>query len=372
MRLVAAFVTLALTLGSGAIMAQDAREWLNRGVTAFKNAQYQDAVSDFQKAVDLAPDNATARLYLATTYMQQYIPGSESRENLDMAQRAEEEFRKVFAVDARNKVALASLASLSLNQKKWDNARDWYHQLLNVDPNNADAYYSLGFITWSQWYPAYSVARKQLGMNQEQPGPIPNVSVRNDLRAQYWGMLDDGLWNLHKALEINPQYDDAMAYINLLVRERADLRDTKEEYTRDIAEADQWVQKVLDTKKAKAQGGGLGMAVPPPPPPPPPPPSSGQTPSRIRIGSNVQANNLISKVDPVYPALAQQARIQGTVQLSVTISREGAVQNIQVLSGHPLLVPAALEAVKQWVYKPTLLNSNPVEVITIIEVPFTL
>jgi TonB family protein len=96
------------------------------------------------------------------------------------------------------------------------------------------------------------------------------------------------------------------------------------------------------------------------------------TPQRIRVGGNVQEVNLISKVSPVYPPLAKQARIQGVVHLTAIIGRDGAVQNLEVISGHPLLVPPAIDAVKQWIYKPTLLNGNPVEVITQIDVNFTL
>ncbi len=95
-------------------------------------------------------------------------------------------------------------------------------------------------------------------------------------------------------------------------------------------------------------------------------------PQRIRVGGNVQQANLITKVNPVYPPLAKQAGIQGTVTLATVIGRDGSVENIEVMSGHPLLVPAALDAVKQWVYKPTLLNERPVEVITQIDVNFTL
>ncbi len=102
------------------------------------------------------------------------------------------------------------------------------------------------------------------------------------------------------------------------------------------------------------------------------PAAAGSTPQRIRVGGNVQQANLISKVNPVYPPLAKQARIQGVVHLTTTIAADGTVQNIEVISGHPLLVPAAMEAVKQWLYKPTLLNGNPVEVITQVDVNFTL
>ena len=95
-------------------------------------------------------------------------------------------------------------------------------------------------------------------------------------------------------------------------------------------------------------------------------------PMRIRVGGNVQAAMLTKRVEPVYPPAAIEARVMGIVKLSVIISQEGKVQQIQVESGHPLFVPAAIEAVKQWEYKPTLLNGKPVEVVTVVEVVFDL
>ena len=97
-----------------------------------------------------------------------------------------------------------------------------------------------------------------------------------------------------------------------------------------------------------------------------------KAPSVIRVGGNVQAANLIRQVKPNYPPLAKQARIQGTVKFNAVIAKDGTIQNLTVVSGHPMLVQAALEAVKQWLYKPTLLNGEPVEVITTIDVNFTL
>lgn len=119
-------------------------------------------------------------------------------------------------------------------------------------------------------------------------------------------------------------------------------------------------------------GGVPGGTVMPPPPPPAPLATEGSAPPRIRVGGNVQAQNLIEKVTPVYPPLARQAHIQGTVQLQAVIGKDGHITDLQVISGHPLLVPPSLEAVKQWVYRPTLLNGNPVDVITQIDVNFTL
>jgi len=122
--------------------------------------------------------------------------------------------------------------------------------------------------------------------------------------------------------------------------------------------------------------GGILGAVPQAAPPPPPPVKKEEpkpaTPQRIRVGGNVQQAKLVRQPRPVYPPLAKQARIQGVVKLNAIISRDGTIQNLQVISGHPLLTPAAMEAVKQWVYAPTLLNGEPVEVVTQIDVNFTL
>ena len=95
-------------------------------------------------------------------------------------------------------------------------------------------------------------------------------------------------------------------------------------------------------------------------------------PEPLKVGGNVQAANLLKKITPAYPALAKSARIQGTVRFTAIIGKDGTIQNLQLVSGHPMLVQSATEAVKQWVYKPTLLNGEPVEVITQIDVNFTL
>jgi protein TonB len=108
--------------------------------------------------------------------------------------------------------------------------------------------------------------------------------------------------------------------------------------------------------------GGMGGAPPPPKP----------TAQRIRQGGSVQAALLLNKVQPIYPPLARQTRIAGTVRLHALISKSGSVESLEVLSGHPLLVRAAMDAVQQWRYRPTLLNGEAVEVDTTIDVIFSL
>lgn len=131
----------------------------------------------------------------------------------------------------------------------------------------------------------------------------------------------------------------------------------------------------VTTRPVNGDGAAVYIIVPQAPPPPT---ALGQAAipvggtGRIRVGGNVQSTKLVFQPKPAYPPEAKQARIQGTVRLRAVISKDGAVQDLQVISGHPLLVASALQAVKQWVYQPTLLNGNPTEVETEIDVNYTL
>jgi tetratricopeptide (TPR) repeat protein len=258
----AGILTGILILGAAGCDKLKSRDDINKGIAAFKNAKYTDAVELFKQAAALDPDNPNARLYLATSYMSQWIPGAMSPENLQFAQMAKDEFLKVLEKNPNDPTALASLASLSYNQasslsgdekvKKFDEAADWYKKLIAADPKNKEAYYSLGVIAWAKWYPALMTARAELRMKPEDPGPVKDKKVKEELKEKYSAMVDDGIANLQKALDLDKEYDDAMAYMNLLIRERADLVDSPEEYKKQIEVADSWVQKALDTKKLKA------------------------------------------------------------------------------------------------------------------------
>ncbi len=117
----------------------------------------------------------------------------------------------------------------------------------------ADAYYSLGFIAWSKWVQAFGEALAKVGMRQEDPGPIKDKKVKAELKEQWDPVIAEGLKDLDKALEINPDYDDAMSYENLLIRERAYMADTKEEYDQQVKIAEAWIDKAMATKKAKEE-----------------------------------------------------------------------------------------------------------------------
>jgi TonB family protein len=343
----------------------DYRYWINLGVSEYKAAKYAEAVSAFQMAADLKPDDLAAHNYLATAYMVQWIPGADSPENNEFARRAEAEFRRVLTLDSRDTTALAYLASLAFNQassgpaaqrfSKFDEAMAWNERLIEVDPQNKEALYNKGVIAWTKWHPALMAARVKLQMKPEDPGPLPNATIKRDLLARFGALIDRGIADLKRAIEIDLEYDDALAYLNLLIRERADLRDTKEEYDADIEGADELLQRALDAKKAKAQRA-----------------EEAANPARISAGALMMERRLLRKVDPIYPAAALDARIQGIVRLNAIVDKDGHVQHVDLVSGHPLLVQAAKDAAKQYIYDVTRVNGEPVDVVTSIEIRFSL
>ena len=258
----AAATSVLLLIGAGCQQLK-ARDRVNKGVQAFKAAKYAEAVDHFQAATEIDPTFDTARLYLATAFYQQYIPGAESPENLEMANKARTEYSKVLERDKNNSLALASIASLYFHQKKWDEAEQWNKRLLEADPKNKEGYYTLGVIAWTRSFSRRMEARAKLGMKPEDPGPIKDAKVREALRADLLPIVNTGIENLQKAIAVNAEYDDAMAYMNLLHRERADMQNDVAEYKKDVASADSWVEKTMEVKKikqeraAKAQPGGI-------------------------------------------------------------------------------------------------------------------
>ena len=265
--LAALIITAALSLMAATGCTQlKARDHLNQGVRAFKAAKYAEAVEHFKVATDLDPNFPTARLYLASAYMSQYIPGAESKENLDMAKAAYDEFDKVLQQDPNNTLAIASIATLYFHQKKWEEAEKWNERLVAADPKAKEGFYTLGVIAWTKSFQKRMEARAKLGMKPEDPGPIKDKKVREQLRAELLETINSGIANLDKAIKVDPEYDDAMAYLNLLHRERADIDETIEDYKKDWATADDWVAKTMEMKKikteraAKAHSGGIHNA----------------------------------------------------------------------------------------------------------------
>jgi tetratricopeptide (TPR) repeat protein len=230
-----------------------ARDNINGGTAAFKAGNFAAAADHFKTAVALDPTIPNIRIYLATAYIQQYIPGTETAENKKYAEAAIEELNKQLEADPKNVLATQYLANVYYQMKDFPKAQEWSRKVVELDPKDKGALYTLGVIPWIEFVAADREARNNQKMKPEDPGPLKDPKERAALKEKYWQSLTDGIEYEKKALAVDPEYENAMAYMNLLIRYRADLRDTKEEYQADVKEADDWVQKSLETTKIKAE-----------------------------------------------------------------------------------------------------------------------
>ena len=239
-------------LSSVACNKLQARDQLNKGVQAYKAAKYEEAIDHFQKAVSLDPGLINARLYLATAYAQQYIPGAETEDNNRMAQQAIDQYKAVLERDPKNVNSVKGIAYLYLQMKKFEEAKQYYRKASELDANDPEAYYSIGVIDWTQSYQPRMEERAKLGLKPEEP--LKDKKVCATLRQKVSDVIQDGIAMLEKALQLRPDYDDAMAYMNLLYRERADVQcDDPAARAADLKTADEWVDKTMAVKKAKAE-----------------------------------------------------------------------------------------------------------------------
>lgn len=261
---------LAMLTASGCAKLQ-ARDHLNKGVMAYKSAKYEEAINHFQQSVALDPSLLNAKMYLATAFAQQFIPGVEGADNQRMAEQAIEQYKAVLAapnVARDQKVNSAKgVAYLYLNMKKFDDAKKFYRQASDVDPNDPEPFYSVGVIDWTACYQPRMEARNKLGMKPEDHLSSKNKEQKkacDELKVKNTPSVDEGIEALNTALKIRPDYDDAMAYMNLMFREKADIEcDDPDGRAADLKTADHWVDETLRVKKEKADKaptqGGITM-----------------------------------------------------------------------------------------------------------------
>ena len=253
-------IVSVLLFASTSAFAQTSDDELKLGVAAFKNNQHDEAIRHFQNATELDPSNINAHMYLATSYVSRYIPGVDSDDNKSLAERAIEQYQKVLDLNGSKEQKVNSakgIAYIYLNMKSWDEARKYYQMASDLDPNDPENYYSMGVIDWTQCYQPRMEERTRLGMRPDAHLNSSNSQqkkVCDELRAKNWSVIEDGIDKLDKAIQLRPDYDDAMAYMNLMYRERADLECADiSAQNRDLKTADEWVDKTLATKRAKAE-----------------------------------------------------------------------------------------------------------------------
>ncbi|MFQ5662997.1 MAG: tetratricopeptide repeat protein [Terriglobia bacterium] len=228
-----------------------ARDELNKGVRAYKAGEFETAVEHFQRAIQLDPSLINARLYLARAYTDQFVPGSPSDENKKRGEAAVRWFENVLEIDPQNVIALSSIASLYYGMARaesdWEKARGLFEKskelrrrVIEVEPENPEHYYWIGAIDWGIAYRPRNELRTSLKLRPDQPLPRRQ---RRQLAEQNSEVVDEGIQALEKALEINPKYVDAMTYLNLLYREKADIVDSPKEREHFLQLADQWYER---------------------------------------------------------------------------------------------------------------------------------
>jgi tetratricopeptide (TPR) repeat protein len=243
-----------------------ARDLLNQGVQAYKLGQFDQAEEDFKQSAELDPTLQTARIYLATAYASQFVPGSPAPENLQKGQQAIAQFKKVLEQDPKNLSAVDGIGSMLFNlgsspydPDKLNESKQWHEKHIQLKPDDAQPYYWVGVIDWTLAYRANQKARQDY--NKDLPrrakpiqanDPLPQ-KLRDQFASQFQQTVDEGVQDLQKAIQLRPDYADAMAYLNLLYRQKADMVATPDERASLLKQADDLVDKVKEIKQKEAE-----------------------------------------------------------------------------------------------------------------------
>ena len=260
-----AFVLIVLLAGTSAGCAKLlARDDLNKGVAAYKAGNFDQAIEKFKAAKEKDPTLLNARLYLATAYASQYIPGAPSEENIRKGQQAIEEFQGVLQADSGNLSAIDGIGSIlfqmagsPFDEKRMAESRSYHEKHIQLDPTAKEPYYWVGVINWTLAYRANATIRKAWNddnprktVKDEQPMP---EKVRAEFQEKYGAVVEDGIKQLKQAVVVAPDYEDAMAYLNLLYRQRADMAATPPEREEYLTQADNLVDQVKAIKQKKSE-----------------------------------------------------------------------------------------------------------------------
>lgn len=245
----ALLVLLASTSGCAKLRARDQ---LVKGVQSFKAGQYEQAVDHFQQSINLDPTYDAAKLYLATAYSYQVVPDLTDAHNLAIAHKALDGFDQVLANKPDDLGALRQEASIYRNIKEYDKAKAIEMKIIQLDPQDAEANYTAGVIDWTQAYKNAVATLAAAGLQDDGNGNVKkSKDVCLKLQQQNSQLVDEAMKYLQRAIEIRPNYDDAMSFLNLAYRRKADLECGNDDARKaDLAQADAWVQKSIGARKA--------------------------------------------------------------------------------------------------------------------------
>jgi tetratricopeptide (TPR) repeat protein len=247
--LVAAAVAAISVLSTGCNRLE-ARDQLNKGVQAYKSGRFEEAITHFQQAVQLDPTLPMTRLYLATAYAQQVVPNVTTPENLRNAVLAVDQYSDVLKKNPNDLTSLKGIAQIYFNIGQFEQAKDYQLKVIAADPKNAEAYYTIGVIDWTLSYKNATEVHRALNV-QDNGDAIKDKTTCEALQAKNGPLVQEGMNYLMQAVQIRPNYDDAMAYINLMYRRKAEI-ECGDDAARlaDLDQANQWAQKSMSTRKA--------------------------------------------------------------------------------------------------------------------------
>jgi len=243
-----------------------ARDQLNKGVESYKSGKYEEAIGHFQKATELDPSLPMAKSYLATALSQNIVPGLDTAENLKTAQQAISIFQDVLAKDPSDVNSLKQIAGIYFNIKKLNDAKEWQKKVLAVDPKDPEAAYTVGVVDWTLAHENVLKTLVPAGFNDDGQGntKVPK-KIMDVIKQENAPLVEEALQYLNQAVANRPNYDDAMAYLNLVYRRKADVDFGDASAVKaDLAAADDWRTKAMGTRKAneakKDKGpGGITM-----------------------------------------------------------------------------------------------------------------
>ena len=237
-----------------------ARDQLNKGVDNYKGGHYDQAIENFQKATELDPNLPMAKTYLGTALSQNVVPGMTTPDNLKMANRAMDIFKEVLSKNPNDVNSIKQVAGLYFSINDMDNAEAWQKKVLDIDPKDPEAAYTIGVIDWKKAHQNKLNALQAAGLNDDGKGNVKAPKkVMEPLAQQNAPLVDEGLKYLNMAIENRPNYDDAMQYLNLIYRNKADVDyGHAAAVTEDLAQAQDWTTKAMGTRKANEEKKNAG------------------------------------------------------------------------------------------------------------------
>ena len=247
-----AVASLSMLLATTGCSKLKARDQLNKGVQAYKNARYEEAIEHFQTAVNLDPSLTMTHMYLATAYAQQVVPNSDTAANKALADHAIAAYKDALQIDPSNVNAIKGVASIYFSMNKPDDAKAWQQKVLAADPKDPEAYYTIGVIDWNKARRNSLQVLADNGLTDKGDGnPGLPKKACDQLATQNGPLVDEALDVLHKAVDLRPSYEDAMAYINLTYRRKAEIECGNADARKaDVQQALDWTQKALGARKA--------------------------------------------------------------------------------------------------------------------------